>query len=132
MSSSIHISTGGTFNLTGIHVTPEIIQQVTELFAGSSIAAVALTVFNFFAAVLAAVLISVDNRRFHKSWKVAPSNRVPLSLAIAISISHLFFILKAFNGEGRVASTCALFMGRSTEPNCSKGCPHASRRCGSM
>jgi hypothetical protein len=98
MTSSIQISPAGTFNLTGVHVTPALVQEVTELFGGTSIAAMALTVFNFFAAVLAAVLISVDNRRFHKSWKVAPSNRVPLSLAVAISVSHLFFMLKAFNG----------------------------------
>jgi hypothetical protein len=96
--STITITASGTFNLTGLHITPELVQQVNELFGGTSIAAISLTVFNFFAALLAAVLITVDNRRFHRSWKVAPSNRVPLSLAIAIAISHLFFMLKAFNG----------------------------------
>jgi hypothetical protein len=92
------ISQDGTFNLTGIHVTPQLVQAITELFGGTSIAVIALTVFNFFSAVLATVLVAMDNRRFYKTWRVAPSNRVPLSLAIAIAISHLFFMLKAFNG----------------------------------
>ena len=41
-------------------------------------------------------------------------------------------ILKEFAGEGSVASTVALVMGMSTLPDCSSGCPQASRCVSSM
>jgi len=87
------------FNVSGsMPLTSDQVQDITELYGGTSIAAIALTVFNFFAAVLAIILILVDNRRIHKSWKISPSNRIPLVLALAICISHVFFMMKAFIG----------------------------------
>jgi len=71
---------------------------IQNLFGGTSIASIVLTVFNFVAALAAIILILFDNRRVHKAWKIAPSLRIPLSLAVAICISHVFFMTKAFIG----------------------------------
>lgn len=74
--------------------------QIQELFGGTSIASIALTVFNFVAGLVVILLILFDNRRKHKTWKIAPSNRIPLAIAIAICISHVFLMSKAFIGLG--------------------------------
>ena len=89
----------GMFNVSSsMPLTSDQVKDITELYGGTSIAAIALTVFNFFAAVLAIIFILVDNRRIYKSWKISPSNRIPLVLAVAICISHVFFMMKAFIG----------------------------------
>ena len=89
----------GMFNVSGsMPLTSDQVMDITQLYGGTSIAAIALTVFNFFAAVLAIIFILVDNRRIYKSWKISPSNRIPLVLALAICISHVFFMMKAFIG----------------------------------
>lgn len=89
----------GNLNLTGTTpLTPDAISQLTDIFGTTSIAVIALTVFNFFTAILSLGLIAFDNHRKHKTWKVAPSYRIPLSLSIAITLGHLVFIIKAFNG----------------------------------
>ena len=96
---SVIITETGMFNVSGsTPLTPEEVKDIADLFGGTSIAAIALTVFNFFAAVLVIVFILADNRRIHSSWKIAPSNRIPLVLAVAICISHVFFMMKAFVG----------------------------------
>ena len=79
-------------------ISPDFASKITKLFGGTSIASITLTVFNFVAAAVAVALILLDNRRIHKTWKVAPSNRIPLALAVAICISHVFFMTKAFIG----------------------------------
>jgi hypothetical protein len=89
----------GTVNVTGSKpASGDVFSDILELFGGTSIAVIALTVFNFFTAMLAAILITVDNRGRHKTWKIAPSKRIPLYLAVTITVAHLFFLLKAFNG----------------------------------
>ena len=89
----------GMFNVSGsTPLTPQQETDITDLFGGTSIAAIGLTVFNFFAAALAIIFILVDNRRTYKRWTIAPSNRIPLVLAAAICISHVFFMMKAFIG----------------------------------
>lgn len=89
----------GNLNLTGTTpLTPDVISQLTDVFGTTSIAVIALTAFNFFTAILTLGLVVSDNRRKHKTWKVAPSYRIPLSLSIAIALGHLVFIIKAFNG----------------------------------
>jgi hypothetical protein len=87
----------GTFNVS-TPVPADVFAQIVNSFGGTSIAVIALTVFNFFAAILGAIMIIVDNRARHKTWKIAPSKRIPLCLTITIAVSHLFFLLKAFNG----------------------------------
>ena len=79
-------------------ISPGFASNITQLFGGTSIASITLTVFNFVTAGAAVALILFDNRRIHKTWKVAPSNRIPLALAVAICISHVFFMIKAFIG----------------------------------
>ena len=89
----------GNLNLTGTApLTPDALSQLTDVFGTTSIAVIALTVFNFFTAILVMGLIVFDNRRKHKTWKVAPSFRIPLTLSIAIALGHLVFVVKAFNG----------------------------------
>src|SRR5271170_5439199 len=89
----------GMFNVSGsMPLTPDQVKDIIDLYGGTSIAAIALTVFNFFAAILAIIFILGDNRRIYKSWKISPSNRIPLVLALAICISHVFFMMKAFIG----------------------------------
>jgi hypothetical protein len=89
----------GNLNLTGTApLTPDARSQLTDVFGTTSIAVIALTVFNFFTTILVMGLIVFDNRRKHKTWKVAPSFRIPLTLSIAIALGHLVFVVKAFNG----------------------------------
>jgi len=96
---SVIITATGMFNVSGsMPLTPQEEKNITDLFGGTSIAAIALTVFNFFAAVLAIIFILTDNRRVYRRWKISPSNRIPLVLAAAICISHVFFMMKAFIG----------------------------------
>src|SRR5579862_4027924 len=71
---------------------------VSDAFGSKSVAIIALIVVNFFAAILAIIVIVSDNRRVHRTWAVTPSRRIPLSLAFAVTLSHVVFILKAFNG----------------------------------
>lgn len=79
-------------------IGPDFAKDIKDLFGATSIASIALTVLNFVVAVAAIILILIDNRTRHKTWKIAPSNRIPLGIATAISISHVFFIVKAFVG----------------------------------
>ena len=89
----------GNLNLTSTaSLNPEVISQLTDVFGTTSIAVIALTVFNFFTATLVMGLIIFDNRRKHKTWRLAPSYRIPMSLSIAIALGHLVFVIKAFNG----------------------------------
>jgi len=89
----------GMFNTSdSTPITREFASNITQLFGGTSIASISLTVFNFVTAGAAIALILFDNRRKHKTWKIAPSNRIPLALAVAICISHVFFMMKAFIG----------------------------------
>ena len=89
----------GMFNTSdSTPITREFASNITQLFGGTSIASISLTVFNFVTAGAAIALILFDNRRKHKTWKIAPSNRIPLALAVAICISHVFFMIKAFIG----------------------------------
>ena len=88
------------FNMTESVPSIDFPNMIKNLFGGTSIASITLTVINFLAALAAIILILVDNRRVHKTWKIAPSLRIPLSLAVAICISHVFFMTKAFIGLG--------------------------------
>ena len=97
MSNSTSLT--GTFNLTdNSTLTPDFANAVSDIFGSTSIAVIALTVVNFFAAFLSILLIVDDNHSAHKTWYITPSRRIPLALALAIMLSHLIFILKAFNG----------------------------------
>ena len=96
---SVIITQTGTFNLSGeTSITPDLLNDITDLFGGTSIAEDALTGFNCFTSILAIALILFDNRRRHKIWKIAPSNRIPLGLALVICISHIIFIMKEYIG----------------------------------
>jgi hypothetical protein len=89
----------GNLNLTDpTRLSPYTIDQLIDIFGTTSIAVIALTVFNCFTALMAIGLIVYDNKRKHKTWKVAPSFRIPLSLSIAIALGHIIFVIKAFNG----------------------------------
>jgi hypothetical protein len=71
---------------------------IQNLFGGTSIASIVLAVLNFIAALGTIILIFFDNRRNYKTWKPSPSNRIPLAIAVAIFVSHIFFMSKAFVG----------------------------------
>lgn len=89
----------GNLNFTDpANLTPDAIDQLIDIFGTTSIAVIALTVFNCFTALMAIGLIVYDNRQKHKTWKIAPSFRIPLSLSIAIALGHIVFVIKAFNG----------------------------------
>ena len=96
--SSINTQTGMFYPSDSASISPDFASNITQLFGGTSIASVTLTVFNFVTAGVAIALILLDNRRIHKTWKVAPSNRIPLAIAVAICLSHVFFMIKAFIG----------------------------------
>jgi formate hydrogenlyase subunit 3/multisubunit Na+/H+ antiporter MnhD subunit len=91
---SVVITNDGAIKVTG----QTSMQMLSDLIGDMSIASIALTIFNFLTAGLTILLILVDNRRIYKTWKLAPSIRIPLGLSIAICVSHVVFILKAFIG----------------------------------
>src|SRR5579859_4663446 len=89
----------GTFNISDPDPqSSNAFQDITAVFSATSLVVIGFTVINTLAAFLALVLIMVDNRRAHKTWRISPSNRIPLSLAVAITISHVLFVAKACNG----------------------------------
>lgn len=65
------------------------------------IAAITLTTFNSFAAVLVLLLVLVDNYRHQKSWwRISYDRRVPFYLSIAILCSHVVFAVREFSQLG--------------------------------
>jgi hypothetical protein len=88
----------GPFNATDSHIDPAVLQQIPRLFGPTSLATITLTILNGFASLLLIVLILVDNPNLKQWWKIVPSNRIPLSLAISIFVSHGIFIGKEFVG----------------------------------
>jgi hypothetical protein len=89
----------GPFNITNSEPLNSIIaQKITRLFGPTSIVTIALTILNCFTSILLIVLILVDNPQLKYWWKIVPSNRIPLGLAVSIFVSHGIFIAKEFIG----------------------------------
>jgi hypothetical protein len=78
-------------------LNPNIASQVSNAFEWPSIIIISLIIVNLFAAVLSILLIVFDNYQFHNTWVITPSRRIPLSIALAIVVSHSIFVLQAFN-----------------------------------
>src|ERR1700721_2966233 len=92
MSGTSAMNQSTLFNST------QLIEKLEDEFGTASVIVLALTVVNFFAAVLTIILVLGDNINIHKTWKLDALRRIPFSIALAVAVSHLFFMLKALNG----------------------------------
>jgi hypothetical protein len=89
----------GPFNTTGSgRISAIVVEKIARLFGPTSLVTIALTILNCFTSILLVAVILVDNPTLKQWWKVVPSNRIPLALAVSIFFSHGFFIAKEFIG----------------------------------
>jgi hypothetical protein len=100
MEAKMDIQTGlGTFVPNGTEpLSTQFKDHISLLFGPEAITSIALTVINYVVGLGIIALVMVDNKRIYKTWRVVPSNRIPLALAAAICLSHAFFIIKSFLG----------------------------------
>lgn len=81
------------------------------------VAAITVTTFNSFAAVLVLLLVLVDNYRHRKSWwRISRERRVPFYLSIAILCGHIVFAVREFSQLG--SGIPLLGDAKSNSPDC--------------
>jgi hypothetical protein len=87
-----------SFNLTGNGtLTPMTITQLEQQFGATTVTVLALTVINFFAAVLTVILVLCDNFRLNRTLSLDRSRRLPFTAALGVVVSHTVFLLKDLN-----------------------------------